>query len=80
MELERRHNPPQHMARPFKIEILEDAKYLEKSMRYSRNCRHQEKLQMLWWLKVGEVEQQHWRSWDKPECQPTDRRPRAMDN
>lgn len=46
------------MARPFKIEILEDAEYLEKSMRRSRNRSHQEKLQMLWWLKVGEVEQQ----------------------
>lgn len=46
------------MARLFKIEILEDAEYLKKTMRHSRNSRHREKLQMLWWLKVGEVEQQ----------------------
>jgi len=46
------------MARPFKLEILEDAEYLEKSMRHSRNRSQREKLQMLWWLKVGEVKQQ----------------------
>lgn len=46
------------MARPFKIEILEAAEYLEKSMRHNRNSSQREKLQMLWWLKVGEVKQQ----------------------
>ena len=46
------------MARPFQIEIVEDAEYLEKSMRQARNSRDQEKLQMLWWLKVGAVKQQ----------------------
>jgi transposase len=46
------------MARPFQIEVLEDGEYLEKSMRQARNCRDKEKLKMLWWLKVGAVQQQ----------------------
>lgn len=46
------------MARPFQIEIIEDAEYLEKSLRQARTGRDKEKLQMLWWLKVGAVKQQ----------------------
>lgn len=46
------------MARPFQIEIVEDAESLEKSVRQARTGRDKEKLQMLWWLKVGAVKQQ----------------------
>lgn len=46
------------MARPFKLEILEDVEYLEKSLRQTRLGSQKEKLQMLWWLKSGQVKQQ----------------------
>ncbi len=46
------------MARPFRLEILEDVEYLEKSLRQNRLGSQKEKLQMLWWLKSGQVKQQ----------------------
>jgi hypothetical protein len=46
------------MAGPFKLEILEEAEYLEKSLRQARSVSQKEKLQMLYWLKSGQIEQQ----------------------
>lgn len=46
------------MARPFKLEIIEDVGYLEKSLRQARSVSQKEKLQMLYWLKSGQVKQQ----------------------
>jgi transposase len=46
------------MARPFKLEIDEDEAYLEKSLRQAKTGSQKEKLQMLWWLKSGQVNQQ----------------------
>ncbi len=46
------------MTRPFKLEILEDVEYLEKSLRQTRLGSQIELLQMLWWLKSGQVKQQ----------------------
>lgn len=45
------------MARPFCIEIQESAEYLEKSLHKARTVSQKEKLQMLWWLKSGQVKQ-----------------------
>lgn len=46
------------MARPFKVEIQEDVEYLEKSLRQARSVNQKEKLQMLYWLKTGQVTRQ----------------------
>lgn len=48
---------PFPMARPLKIEISESVEYLEKSLRHARTASQKEKLQMLWWLKSGQVKQ-----------------------
>jgi transposase len=45
------------MSRPFHVEIHESAEYLEKSLRNARTGSQKEKLQMLWWLKSGQVKQ-----------------------
>lgn len=45
------------MARLLKIEISESVEYLEKSLRNARTASQKEKLQMLWWLKSGQVRQ-----------------------
>ena len=45
------------MARPLKIEIGESVEYLEKSLRYAGTASQKEKLQVLWWLKSGQVSQ-----------------------
>jgi transposase len=45
------------MARPFHVEIQESAEYLEKSLHKARTVGQKEKLQMLWWLKSGQVKQ-----------------------
>jgi transposase len=45
------------MARALKIEISESVEYLEKSLRNARTASQKEKLQMLWWLKSGQVRQ-----------------------
>jgi hypothetical protein len=45
------------MARPFKLEIKESAEELAERMRASRNAQQKERLQMLWWVKTGQVTQ-----------------------
>lgn len=45
------------MARPLKIEISESEEYLAKSLRYAQTASQKEKLQVLWWLKSGQVRQ-----------------------
>jgi transposase len=45
------------MARSFNIDIPESVEYLEKSMHKARTVSQKEKLQMLWWLKSGQVKQ-----------------------
>lgn len=45
------------MGRPFKLEIQESVEYLEKSLHKVRTVSQKEKLQMLWWLKSGQVKQ-----------------------
>jgi transposase len=46
------------MSRPFKIEITESETELKKRLQHVREAIHKEKLQMLWWLKSGQVSQQ----------------------
>lgn len=43
------------MARRLKLEITETAAYLEKSLKQAKNGARKERLQMLWWLKTGQV-------------------------
>lgn len=45
------------MARPFQVDIQESIEYLEKSLHHARTGSQKEKLQMLWWLKSGQVKQ-----------------------
>lgn len=45
------------MARPFNIEIAESVEYLEKSLDKARTVSQKEKLQILYWLKCGQVKQ-----------------------
>jgi transposase len=45
------------MARSLKLEIRESLEYLEKSLRHARSAKQKERLQMLWWLKSGQVTQ-----------------------
>lgn len=46
------------MSRPFIIEITESETDLKKRLQHAREAIHKEKLQMLWWLKSGQVRQQ----------------------
>lgn len=46
------------MSRPFTIEITESETDLKKRLQHAREAIHKEKLQMLWWLKSGQVTQQ----------------------
>ncbi len=46
------------MSRPFKIEITESEADLKNQLQHVREAIHKEKLQMLWWLKSGQVTQQ----------------------
>lgn len=47
------------MSRPFKIEIIESEEELKKRLQTARLAEQKEKLQMLWWLKNGQlIEQQ----------------------
>jgi transposase len=46
------------MSRPFKIEIAESEEELKKRLQTARLGNHKEKLQMLWWLKSGQVKEQ----------------------
>jgi len=46
------------MSRPFKIEIAESEDELKKRIQTARFGNQKEKLQMLWWLKSGQVKEQ----------------------
>ncbi len=46
------------MARPFNLEIHESAAELKQRLNHARRSEHTEKLQMLWWVKSGQVTQQ----------------------
>lgn len=46
------------MSRPFKIEIAESEEELKKRLQTARLADQKEKLQMLWWLKNGQVSEQ----------------------
>ncbi len=46
------------MARPFKLEIHESEAELKQRLNHARCSAHTEKLQMLWWIKSGQVTQQ----------------------
>ena len=46
------------MSRPFKIEIAESEEELKKCLQTVSLGNQKEKLQMLWWLKSGQVNQQ----------------------
>lgn len=43
------------MARRLKLKIAETAEYLEKSLKQAKSGCQKERLQMLWWLKSGQV-------------------------
>jgi transposase len=45
------------MARQLVLEISETAEYLEKSLKQAKSGSQKERLQMLWWLKSGQVTQ-----------------------
>lgn len=45
------------MPRSLQLEIVESIEYLEKSYKQAHNASHKERLQMLWWLKSGQVKQ-----------------------
>jgi transposase len=45
------------MSRSLKVEIQESVEYLEKSLHNARTASQKERLQMLWWLKSGQVTQ-----------------------
>lgn len=47
------------MARQLEIEITESAEYLEKTLKQARSASQKERLQMLWWLKIGQVRSHH---------------------
>ena len=46
------------MSRPFKIEITQSEEELKKLLQTARLGNQKEKLQMLWWLKSGQVKEQ----------------------
>lgn len=46
------------MSRPFKIEITESEEELKKRLQTASLGVQKEKIQMLWWLKTGQVNQQ----------------------
>ena len=43
------------MSRPFQIEISESLEELEKALKYATSASSKERLQMLYWLKSGQV-------------------------
>lgn len=45
------------MARPLRLEIIETAQYLETSLKQAKSASHKERLQILWWLKTGQLMQ-----------------------
>ena len=46
------------MSRPFKIEIAQSEEELRQRLQTARLASQKEKLQMLWWLKSGQVKEQ----------------------
>ena len=46
------------MSRPFKIEIAESEEELKKRIQTAKLGNQKEKLQMLWWIKSGQVKEQ----------------------
>lgn len=46
------------MSRPFKIEIIESEEELKKRLQTANLGNQKEKLQMLWWIKSGQVQEQ----------------------
>ncbi len=46
------------MSRPFKIEIAESEEELKKRLQTANAGSQKEKLQMLWWIKSGQVKEQ----------------------
>jgi transposase len=46
------------MSRPFNLEITESEAELKKRLQHVREAVQKEKLQMLWWVKSGQVKQQ----------------------
>jgi len=46
------------MSRPFKLEIKESETELKKQLQQAQRGIHKEKLQMLWWVKSGQVTEQ----------------------
>ncbi|NEQ24532.1 MAG: hypothetical protein F6K28_36585 [Microcoleus sp. SIO2G3] len=45
------------MARRLVLEIAQSVEYLEKSLKQAKSAAQKERLQMLWWLKTGQVSQ-----------------------
>lgn len=45
------------MAGRLVLEIAESAEYLEKSLKQAKSASQKERLQMLWWLKTGQLTQ-----------------------
>ena len=45
------------MARPFVLEIAKTADYLEKNLKQAKSGARKERLQMLWWIKTGQISQ-----------------------
>jgi transposase len=43
------------MSRTLKLDIAESEEYLEKNVRNAKSAQQKERLQMLWWLKSGQV-------------------------
>ena len=46
-----------HMARRLQIVIEESVEFLEKQLKHARTASQKERLQLLWWLKTGQVKQ-----------------------
>lgn len=45
------------MARSLKLVIEESVEFLEKQLKQARTARQKERIQVLWWLKTGQVRQ-----------------------
>lgn len=45
------------MARSLVLEIKESAEFLEKQLKQTRTAAQRERIQILWWLKTGQVQQ-----------------------
>ena len=43
------------MSRPFILDIVEIAEYLEKSLKEAKSGSQKERLQMLWWIKTDQI-------------------------